>query len=111
MSKIDISQTKIRLPNDIKWVSQPGFPGRSLENAVLAGTLNGKGVYYTLVRWYPGYMSAPHHYATDRLRSNVTRKFRSPGGSHTALRRRYRRRLGARGNCHMRRAVHRRKAR
>jgi hypothetical protein len=41
MSKIDISQTKIRLPDDIKWVGQPGFPDRSLENAVLAGDLNG----------------------------------------------------------------------
>ncbi len=67
MSKIDISQTKIRLPDDIKWVGQPGFPDRSLENAVLAGDLNGKGIYYTLLRWYPGYMSAPHYYATDRL--------------------------------------------
>jgi len=67
MSKINISQTKIHLPDDIKWAGQPGFPDRSLENSVLAGTLNGKGIYYTLVRWYPGYMSAPHYYATDRL--------------------------------------------
>jgi hypothetical protein len=48
MSKIDISQTNICLPKDIKWVGQPGFPDRSLENAVLAGDLNGKGIYYTL---------------------------------------------------------------
>ena len=67
MSKIDISQTKIALPDDIKWVGQPGFPDRSLENSVLEGDLNGKGIYYTLLRWYPGYMSAPQCYATDRL--------------------------------------------
>jgi hypothetical protein len=35
MSKIDISQTKIWLPDDIKWVGQPGLPERSLENAAL----------------------------------------------------------------------------
>ena len=130
MSKIDISQTKIRLPDDIKWVGQPGFPDRSLENAVLAGDLKGKGIYHTLVKWYPGYMSAPHYYATDRLCVvvsgtwwvnsgadfdpdnwfNVTRKFRSPGGPHTALRRRYRRRLGARGDRHMRHVARRRQA-
>lgn len=67
MSKIDISQTKIWLPKDIKWVGQPGFPDRSLENAVLAGDLDGNGIYCTLLKWYPGYMSAPHYYATDRL--------------------------------------------
>jgi len=25
------------------------------------------GLYLTLVRWWPGYMSAPHTYVTDRL--------------------------------------------
>jgi hypothetical protein len=25
------------------------------------------GIYLTLVRWWPGYMSAPHTYVTDRL--------------------------------------------
>jgi hypothetical protein len=44
------------------WVSGP-----QPEDAVLAGDLNGKGIYYTLLRWYPGYMSALHYYATDRL--------------------------------------------
>jgi hypothetical protein len=67
MSKVDISQTKIALPDDIKWVGQPGFPDRGLENSVLEGDLNGKEIYYTLLRWYPGYMSAPQCYATDRL--------------------------------------------
>jgi hypothetical protein len=42
------------MPDDIKWVGQPGFPDRSLEKAVLAGDLNGKGIYYTLVRCFPG---------------------------------------------------------
>jgi hypothetical protein len=31
------------------------------------GDLNKKGPYVVLMRWYPGYMSAPHSYVTDRL--------------------------------------------
>jgi hypothetical protein len=29
--------------------------------------VNKNGPYAVLVKWYPGYMSAPHSYATDRL--------------------------------------------
>ena len=25
------------------------------------------GQYFVLIRWHPGYMSAPHWYETDRL--------------------------------------------
>jgi hypothetical protein len=32
----------------------------------LAGDTNAPGLYYTLIRWHPGYMSAPHFYSTDR---------------------------------------------
>ena len=54
MSKINLSQTQV-------------FPKNSLENAVQAGSLDGEGIYFSLLKWYPGYMSAPHYYATDRL--------------------------------------------
>lgn len=67
MSKINSSQTQIKLPDSIKWVGQEGFPKNSLENAVVAGSLDHDGIYFTLLKWYPGYMSAPHYYATDRL--------------------------------------------
>jgi len=33
----------------------------------LEGSINEPGIYFTLVRWWPGYMSAPHTYVTDRL--------------------------------------------
>lgn len=33
----------------------------------LFGDTNAEGLYYTLVRWWAGYMSAPHTYASDRL--------------------------------------------
>jgi hypothetical protein len=67
MSRINPSQTQIQLPDSIKWTGQEGFPRQSLENAVLAGSADGTGLYYALLKWYPGYMSAPHYYVTDRL--------------------------------------------
>jgi hypothetical protein len=38
-----------------------------VEMCPLAGSINEPGIYLTLVRWWPGYMSAPHTYVTDRL--------------------------------------------
>ena len=35
--------------------------------ATLHGSLDDPGPYLVLMKWYPGYMSAPHSYATDRL--------------------------------------------
>jgi len=35
--------------------------------ATLYGGLDRPGPYLVLMKWYPGYMSAPHTYATDRL--------------------------------------------
>jgi len=35
--------------------------------ATLYGGLDKPGPYLVLMKWYPGYMSAPHTYATDRL--------------------------------------------
>jgi len=67
MSRIDATQTQIQLRDSIKWTSQEGFPKKSLENAMLAGNLDSTGIYYSLLRWYYGYISAPHYYATDRL--------------------------------------------
>jgi hypothetical protein len=67
MSKINLSQTQVRISDSITWTLQQGFPQNSLENAVLAVSLDEEGIYFTLVKWYPGYMSAPHYYATDRL--------------------------------------------
>ena len=67
VTKIVLSQTEVRLPDVITRTLQPGFPERTLENAVQFGDLDGQGIYFTLLKWYPGYMSAPHYYATDRL--------------------------------------------
>jgi hypothetical protein len=42
-------------------------PPNSAEMATLFGGLDKPGEYVVLMKWYPGYMSAPHSYATDRL--------------------------------------------
>jgi hypothetical protein len=59
--------TEYRLPDGIQWEKPSQFPDNTFENAVLAGSTTEPGTYLTLVRWYPGYMSAPHTYATDRI--------------------------------------------
>jgi hypothetical protein len=61
------SETQITLPDQIKWTSWTAGPPHSAEMATLFGGLDGPGEYVVLMKWYPGYMSAPHSYATDRL--------------------------------------------
>lgn len=51
----------------MKWTTNPDFREPTVDNCVLAGDPNKPGLYYTLVRWWPGFMSAPHKYTTDRL--------------------------------------------
>ncbi|WP_345817137.1 cupin domain-containing protein (plasmid) [Paraburkholderia sp. PREW-6R] len=66
-STIDTSQSMYTLPENIKFVAQGNAPPRSVESAFLYSSPEKEGIYYALLRWYPGYMSAPHNYATDRL--------------------------------------------
>jgi hypothetical protein len=67
-SKINPSETQITLPDAIHWGDWiKGFPPHSSEMATLYGGLDKPGPYVVLIKWYPGYMSAPHSYATDRL--------------------------------------------
>jgi hypothetical protein len=66
-SKLDPAQTMITQQDKIEWKTRPGWPKDSVAQANLFGDLNQTGLYYLLVKWYPGYMSAPHYYATDRL--------------------------------------------
>lgn len=67
MSRLNPAETLIRLPDDIQWQAPPDAPARSVEQAVLAGSETEEGQYLVLMKWYPGYMSAPHFYRTDRL--------------------------------------------
>ncbi len=66
-SPLNPEQTIIRPPGQLVWKSNPAYPEPSVDNCVLTGDINQPGLYYTLIRWWPGFMSAPHHYATDRF--------------------------------------------
>ena len=62
----DPSMTIVKPAQELTWVKAEGFPEKSVEQAPLWGRTSEAGLYYTLVRWHPGYMSAPHWYETDR---------------------------------------------
>ena len=64
---LDPSETQITLPDQYKWTAWTGGPPHSAEIATLYGGLDEPGPYVVLMKWYPGYMSAPHTYLTDRL--------------------------------------------
>jgi hypothetical protein len=61
------SETQVTLPNQYKWSGWTAGPPHSAEMATLYGGLDTTGPYVVLMKWYPGYMSAPHTYRTDRL--------------------------------------------
>jgi hypothetical protein len=63
---LDPAMTITTLPDKIAWSSTPGFPEKSVDQAALWSKTADEGLYYVLVRWQPGYMSAPHWYETDR---------------------------------------------
>ena len=66
-SPINPNETIVTLPGDIQWNAWTGLPKHSGEMAALYGDLNTPGPYLVFMKWYPGWMSAPHTYATDRL--------------------------------------------
>jgi hypothetical protein len=108
-STLDPAETQITLPDAINWSSWSGLPKGVGDMARLYGDLNAAGPYLVLMRWHPGYMSAPHTYATDRLSLvlsgtwwvNSGSDFRlcSPCRRFTSLRWRQARRKAAGGHC------------
>ena len=65
---IDPNETQVTLPDQYQWKpALPGAPPRSVETAPAFGATDKTGPYVVVIRWYPGYMSAPHTYVTDRL--------------------------------------------
>jgi len=65
---VDPTQTQVTLPGEMQWKpwSAGGAEG-AMESAAVFGAIDKPGPYAILVRWHPGYMSAPHTYVTDRL--------------------------------------------
>lgn len=66
-SKIDPKETVITLPDAIQWKSWGDLPPHVAEMKMLFGGLDKPGPYLVLMKWYPGFMSAPHSYVSDRL--------------------------------------------
>jgi hypothetical protein len=63
---VDPAMTIIKPPAELTWMRNEGVPEKSVEMAPLWSKTGDTGLYYVLIRWYPGYMSAPHWYETDR---------------------------------------------
>lgn len=66
-SPLDPAQTIIKPPTDLVWLPNKGYPEHSVDMYPLTGDTTKPGLYYTLVRWWPGFMSAPHTYTSDRF--------------------------------------------
>ena len=67
-SALDPAQTQIPLPDQYQWKpALPNAPARSVETVPVFGGTDKPGPYVVLIKWHPGYMSAPHTYVTDRL--------------------------------------------
>jgi hypothetical protein len=65
---LDPAQTQITLPDQYQWKpALPNAPARSVETVPVFGATDKPGPYVVLIKWHPGYMSAPHTYVTDRL--------------------------------------------
>lgn len=64
---VDPTMTIIVPPDKIPWQPLYNFPPGTAEQANMFSKVGDPGQYFVLVRWHPGYMSAPHWYETDRL--------------------------------------------
>jgi hypothetical protein len=64
---VDPAMTIVTQPDAIPWKPLYNFPPGMAESAAMFGDIHAPGQYFVLIRWHPGYMSAPHWYETDRL--------------------------------------------
>ena len=66
-TEIDPKQTFVLQRDDVKFAPWAGLPPGSGEMAELYGDIDRPGPYLVLMKWNPGWFSAPHSYATDRI--------------------------------------------
>jgi hypothetical protein len=64
---IDPKQTFVLQGDEIHFEPWNGLPPGSGEMAKLYGNFDKTGPYLVLMKWHPGWFSAPHSYATDRI--------------------------------------------
>jgi hypothetical protein len=63
---VDPIMTIVTRPDEIPWNPLYNFPPGMAESANMFTDIHAPGQYFVLIRWHPGYMSAPHWYETDR---------------------------------------------
>jgi hypothetical protein len=63
----DPSETFVLPYDEIAFEAWGNLPTQSGEMSMLYGDLNKPGPYLVMMRWNPGWFSAPHTYATDRI--------------------------------------------
>ena len=63
----DPNETFVRPYREISFAAWGNLPPDSGQMATLYGDLNKPGLYLVMMRWNPGWFSAPHSYATDRI--------------------------------------------
>ena len=63
----DPTKTIVVPTKEIDFRTALNAPAKSIEEAHLFSKSSDAGLYLNLTRWYPGWMSAPHFYETDRL--------------------------------------------
>ena len=71
-SPINLHETLVLQPDQIRFQSWNGVPPHSGEMAKLYGDFNKPGPYLVMMKWHPGYFSAPHNYRTDRIQAVVS---------------------------------------
>ena len=67
VSEIEPKQTFVLQRDGITFAPWAGLPPGSGEMAKLYGDIDRPGPYLVLMKWNPGWFSAPHSYATDRI--------------------------------------------
>ena len=121
-SPIDPGMTFTRLPDQIVWEAG-NVPPKTVEQAPLWGKTSEPGLYYTLVRWYPGFHERAalvrdrpavrrglRHlvggerggFCAGRHGSDAGGELHPPRGAHAALRRGQEGQPGARGDRDLR---------
>lgn len=71
-SPIDPKETLVIQRDQIKFDAWTGLPPHSGEMARLYGDLNKPGPYLVMMKWNPGWFSAPHSYRTDRIQAVIS---------------------------------------
>lgn len=71
-SPIDPRETFVLQRDQIRFEPWTGLPPHSGEMARLYGDFNKPGPYLVLMKWNPGWFSAPHSYRTDRIQMVIS---------------------------------------